>query len=318
MATAKEKWAEMQKEPYKPRAKVTVHNDYITLRIDDTKFIAKNPRVQPFNEYRYRNKHDIMYFYYDWVVYRKRERGWRKLHTCSVYEFGVMPYLEDAVQELLDLDCRKKGIRTYFRERKKDGTTCLSKTEFQAVYPYTLDGSFHEDVFDFKKYYKTFTDCRGKMVFEFYDLNLMLGGNECGRTPIGVQFTGLLREDLEVIQQFAVEFMKLTEKVTVQRINEWLENDKDDEYNYPKQVRDHLKEKYGITDWKSIFIRLNDEEYIMDEYLEYINGEKAADELRCHEWHGNQRTMKEMLQVMPDYEAFLHVLEDNSQKGEYA
>lgn len=305
----------MDKEKHTPRAKVTVHDDYITLRIDDMKFIAKNPRVQPFNEYRYNGPKSIMYFYYDWIVYRKQARGWRRMHTSSVYEFGIMQILEESIQELLNLDCRKLGIRTYFQERKRDGTITKSKTEFQAVYPYSIAGVFNEDVFDFVKYYKTFTDCRGRMEFEFYDLTILVGGNECGRTPIGAQFSGLMREDVEIVKQFASEFMKLTERVTKERIEAWLDSDSDDEYNYPKQVREHLLKKYEITDWKPIFIRLNDEEYVFEEYLEYINGKKTVDELKCHEWHGEQRTMAQMLQVMPDYEAYLHVLEDNRQKG---
>jgi hypothetical protein len=105
--------------------------------------------------------------------------------------------------------------------------------------------------------------------------------------------------------------MKLTERVTVERINNWLNSDKDDEYNYPKKVREHLLEKYGITDWQPIFIKLYGTEYVFDEYYDYITGEKTEDELRCHEWHGEQRTMQEMLKAMPDYEAYLHIIEDN-------
>lgn len=315
MATKKEKQKTQMPEPYKLRAKVTVHEDYVTLRIDDTKFIAKNPRVQPFHSYRYNSPKDIMYFYYDWIMYRKHERGWRRVHTSSVYEFGIMSCLEENIQELLDLDCRKKGIRTYFNRRNQDGTIVQSRTEFQAIYPFEIGGLFNEDVFNFTKYYKTFTDCRGKMEFEFYDLSIFIGGNECGKTALGVQFPHLAREDVEVVKQFAHEFMELTNRITKAQINRYLDDDVDSEYNYAKQVRLHLLNKYGITDWKPIFIRLNDEEYVIDEYLEYINGEKTADEIRCHEWHGEKRTMAQMLQVMPDYAAFMHVLDDNHQKG---
>ena len=311
MATAKEEWEEFQKQPYQPRAKVTVHEDFITLRIDDVKFVAKNPRVQPFNEYRYESPKDIMYFYYDWIMYRKNGKTWKRVHTAGVYEFGIMQCLEECIQELLDLNCRKHGIRTYFNHRKKDGTVVKSTTEFQAIYPFEISGMFNEDCFDFMKYYKTFTDCRGLMEFEFYDLSIMIGGNECGKTPFGAKFTGLLREDVEIVKQFAHEFMELTNRVTKEQVRRYLYDDSDDEYNYAKKVRVYLRDKYGITDWEDIFIRLHDEEYIFDEYIEYITGEKTVDELRCHEWHGEKRTMKEMLQVMPDYEAYLHILEDN-------
>lgn len=295
----------------KPRAKVTVHSNYVTLRIDDVKFIVKNPRVQPFNEYRYESAKDIMYFYYDWVMYKKNNRGWRKVHVGSVYEFGIMDHLESLIDAMLELDCKNKGIRHYFLERQPDGTLVENPEEFQAVYPVNMSGMFMEDAFHFIKNYKTFTDSRGLMEFEFYDLTVLFGGNECGQSAFGAHFDGLLREDVLVIKKFAHAFMEITDRITKEQVNSRLHDDSDDEYNYAKQVRLHLLNKYGITDWVPIFQRLYDSEYVIDEYLEYINGVKAEDELECHEWHGEQRTMKQLLQVMPDYAAYLHIIDDN-------
>ncbi|MBQ8806433.1 MAG: hypothetical protein IJZ68_08270 [Bacteroidaceae bacterium] len=311
MDSIKEEWEEEMKKPYQPRAKVTVHQNYVTLRIDDVKFMLKNPRVQPYNEYKYESSKDIMYFYYDWAMYRKHDRGWRKVHVGGVYEFGIMNHLEKFLDELLELNCRKHGIRHYFNERQPDGTVVKSTSEFQAMYPMNISGMFMEDAFHFTKYYKTFTDCRGLMEFEFYDLTILFGGNECGRSAMGAHFDGLQREDVLVIKDFARAFMELTDRVTKEQVQRYLYDDSDDEYNYAKKVRLHLLEKYGITDWVPIFQRLHDEEYIFDEYMDYITGETPVEELRCHEWHGEKRTMAQMLQVMRDYEAYIHVLEDN-------
>lgn len=295
----------------KQRVKVTVHDNYVTLRIDDVKFIVKNPRVQPFCEYIYNGSHSIMYFYYDWVMYRKNEQGWRKVHTASVYEFGVMQYLEEYTQALLDIDCRNQGVRYYFNERQPDGTVVKSKTEFQASYPHDIAGMFDEDVFQFTKHYKTFEDCRGLMEFEFYDLAVFIGGDECGKSAFGARFTKLSREDVEQIKVFAHEFMEITNRITKAQVEARMNDDRDSEYNEPKIVRDYLKEKYGITDWRPIFEKICVSDYVLEEYIAYIKGELDVDDLQCNEWHGEKRKMPQLLQVMPDYEAYMYIIDDN-------
>lgn len=293
------------------RTKVTVHDDFITLRIDDVRLIFKQPNITPFHTYVYHDARDIMYFYYTLMMYQKRGKVWKKVHTARITEFGIMNHLARYIQELLDINCRKEGIRHYFNERKRDGTVVKSKTEFQAMYPFDIAGMFAEDAFNFTKYYKTFTDCRGKMEFEFYDLTISIGGNECGKSAFGVRFERLGREDLEIIKQFADECMKLSDRIAKENIERWITDDTDSPYNDPKIIRDHLKCEYGITEWRPVLEKMCTKEYVLDEYIDYITGKKQTHELRCHEWHGEERTMEEMLKVMPDYEAYLHIIDDN-------
>jgi hypothetical protein len=38
---------------------------------------------------------------------------------------------------------------------------------------------------------------------------------------------------------------------------------------------------------------------------------KTIDDLKCNEWHGEQRKMPELLKVMKDYEAYCYIIDDN-------
>jgi hypothetical protein len=222
-----------------------------------------------------------------------------------------MQYLEEYIQALLDIDCRNQGVRYYFNERQPDGTVVKSTTEFQASYPYDIAGMFDEDAFQFTKHNKTFEDCRGLMEFEFYDLAVFIGGNECGKSALGARFTKLSREDVEQIKVFAHEFMEITNRITKAQVEARMNDDRDSKYNEPKIVRDYLKEKYGITDWRPIFEKICVRDYVLEEYVAYIKGELDIDDLRCNEWHGEKRKMPQLLQVMPDYEAYMYIVDDN-------
>ena len=56
---------------------------------------------------------------------------------------------------------------------------------------------------------------------------------------------------------------------------------------------------------------MSKEEYVIDEFVDYITGQKTIDELRCNEWHGEQRRMPELLKTMKDYEAYCYIIDDN-------
>lgn len=296
------------------RTKVTVHENSVTLRIDDVKLIASEPEIQPFNTYIYKSPKDIMYFYYTLRMMQKQGSRWREIASTRVFEFGIMNHIEEHIDKILKLNTKKEGIRQYFQHRDSDGNMVTSKNEFIAVCPCGLEGMFEEDAMLFTKYYKTFYDMHGRKEFEYYDLNLMIGGNELGKSAVGAYFTGLHREDLECIREFAKEFMRIANEETKARIERYLTNDEESPYNDPKLVRDCLRKEHGITDWRPIFLKLSQEEYVLDEYIEYITGEKTEDELRCHEWHGEKRTMKQMLKVMPAHEAYMHIIDDNRRR----
>jgi hypothetical protein len=294
------------------QVKVKEKNGVWTLKIGTFKLKASEPSIQPFNEYVYEDEKDIMHFYYTLEMYRKPyKKDWKKVISNRVYEFGIMAHVPEFLREVLDFDVDKNGLRHYFKERNNDGTVTESKTEYEAFYPFSLSGMFGEDRIEIQKRFRTFDDCRGHNEFELYDVNIFIGGNELGAQPYGVHFGSLEREDIEEMLKFYEGFMVMANKVAKENVETLLTNDEDNEYNDPKKVRDHLRVKYGIENWRPIFIKLSREDYVLDEYVDYITGKTPVENLRCHEWHGEQRDMKTMLETMKDYEAYMHIIDDN-------
>ena len=111
-----------------------------------------------------------------------------------------------------------------------------------------------------------------------YDINIFIGGDECHGIPIGVCFTNLEREDIINIKRFAQGFMEMANEITKKDIEKLLTSNKNDKYNEPKIVRDHLKKIYNIDDWRPIFLKIS---------------------------------MEEMLKTMTPHEAYMHIVDDN-------
>ena len=293
------------------RTKVKQTKKFSILQIDNVRLVASNPSVTPYSTYIYESPKDIMYFYYDLALEKETESGWKTIKEARVTEFGIMKYLEGHINKVLAFDVKNEGVRNYFEKRNRDGSTSVSTTEYEAICPMDIYGMFHEDCFHIKKKYRTFTDSRGLNEFELYDVNIFIGGDECHGIPIGVCFTNLEREDIINIKRFAQGFMEMANEITKKDIEKLLTSNKNDKYNEPKIVRDHLKKIYNIDDWRPIFLKISMEEYILDEYIDYITGKKEPSELKCHEWHGKCRTMEEMLKTMTPHEAYMHIVDDN-------
>ena len=283
-------------------SKTYVKNKQIILELQNIKLVAKDFQVQPFHTYIYNDKSDILHLYYTLDLYKKDYKGkWHSVTSSCITEFGVMAYLSDAIQELLDIDVKSKGISRPMEDAE----------DFDGLFPVYVQGMLNEDCFHFVKHRRIFEDCRGQNDFEWYDLHIMIGGNELGNVPTGCYLSNLTRDDILVLKEFGDLFISEIDKQTKHEIKMMLVNEEDEEYNYPKIFREHLKEKYNVDDWQDAFIKLSIEEYIFDEYLDFITGKKDISELKCHEWHGKQRTMPELLKEMRDYEAYLHIYEDN-------
>ena len=171
-----------------------------------------------------------------------------------------------------------------------------------------------EDCYNFVKKYRTFTDCRGLMEFELYDLNIAIGGNELGTSPIGFFVENLERKEVEQIKLFAQNFMNIASEEAKKCVNSYLYSDEDSEYNEPKIVREYLKEKHNIDNWVDIFLKISQKDYVLDAFVEYIKGKLKAEDVKCHEWHGENRSFSELLKTMKDYEAFLYIVEENEYK----
>ena len=229
-------------------------------------------------------------------------------------EFGIMAQTSEFLKMVLEFDVNKNGLRWYFKERDKNDKIVDSKTEYEAFYPFNLSGMFNEDRIDIQKRFRTFDDCRGHNEFELYNVSLFIGGNELGNSAVGVHFDNLERKDIEKIIEFYDGFMNMANKIAKNNVEELLTSDEDNEYNDPKKVRDYLKKQYGIIDWRPIFLKLSKKDYVLDEYIDYITGNKKKEELKCYEWYGEGRDMQTMLETMKDYEAYMHIVDDNCRK----
>ena len=295
-----------------PERKIIKRKDSVTLYLKDIKLIASKPSIQPFRTYEYEDERDIMHFYYNLKLFIATYKGgWETIASTYVTEFGIMAHIAANIDYLLSVDTKIAGIRTYFKEKDENGNLIESKNEYEAVYPYSISGMLDEDALHFTKFYRTFEDCRGWNEFEWYNLSIMIDGSERGNSPVGCYLSHLEKEDLLTIKEFSQTFMELAKEKTQQQIETWLTSEEDDEYNTPKIVRDYLKEKHGITDWRPIFLKMSQEEYVIDEFVDYITGQKTIDELKCNEWHGKQRKMPELLKEMKDYEAYCYIIDDN-------
>ena len=292
--------------------KVIKKENSVILRTTNFKIVASEPSIQPFHTYILNDKKDIFHFYYNLKMYRKPYKGkWEKVISSYVTEFGIMPYVADALNNILKSDVTKEGIVTHFKEKDNDGNTVVSKEEFEATKTFVLSGLLNEDRLEITKTIRVFNDCRGHNEFEYYDVNFIIGGSELGTLPIGASLLHLEKVDIEQIILFAETFVDMAIKKTQNSIENALNDDTESKYNTPKIVRDHLKKKYNIDNWRPIFLKLHTEEYIIDEYIDYITQKKDITQLKCHEWHGEKRNMQKLLETMKDFEAYLFILNDN-------
>lgn len=290
--------------------KVIQKEKSVVLKTKDFKLVASEPSIQPFHTYVLRNKDDIFHFYYTLEMYRKPYKGkWEKIASSYVYEFGIMPRIAEFLEKVLEFDVIKFGNKEFFNNPFCDKNA--DNDEFEASRNFVLSGMLNEDRIEITKTARVFNDCRGHNEFEFYNVNIAIGGNELGTTPFGVSLIHLNKKDIQQIILFASLFMEYAISKTQKSIEVSLNDDKKGKYNYPKIVKDHLKSKYNIEDWKPIFLKLYSEEYIFEEYLKFITGKITAEDLKCHEWFGEKRKMSELLNTMKDYEAYIHVLNDN-------
>jgi hypothetical protein len=286
------------------RTKLKVKNNACILQIDDVKLIAKNPYIQPFNSYIYRDETDIMYFYYDLILKKKNHKGkWKTIVKTYVTEFGIMQGIANALSNIIDFDVKENGIIQYSENDKEDYT---------AFHPFCIAGLLNEDRIEIIKEYKTFKDCRGNNEFENYNVNIFIGGNELSSVPIGVHFHYLEEKDIKTFITFSNKFMDIASEQIKKHIDNLLNDNTNNEYNYPEIVKKYLKNKYNINEWKCIFLKLSTKEYVLEEFVEYILGKKKIDELKCYEWHNDKRTMQQLLATMKDYEAFLYIIDDNT------
>lgn len=297
------------------RTKLKIKNNVCILRIDDVKLIAKNPYIQPVNPYIYNDKSDILYFSYDLILKQKTQKGkWKTIIKNYVTDFGIMPYVADAVSEILTFDVKQKGIVKYI-EKEVNGYTLTSIDDYAAFYPFRIAGLLNEDGIEILKTIKSLDSFKNKnepTSSEIYDLTIFMSDNNNSKNAKSVHFFGLEKEDLQNLIDFANSFMDIASQKAKEEVKDCLYNDTDDKDNYPKIIRDYLYKNYKIKEWEDVFLKLSTKEYVLEEFVDYILGNKNIENLECREWHDKERTMAELFETMKDYEAYLYIVDDNT------
>ena len=68
---------------------------------DDVKIVYSEPRIQPWESVVHVNgRKDILYYYYDMDVYRKKEKEWKKELSANIWDFPQILAIEDVYARL--------------------------------------------------------------------------------------------------------------------------------------------------------------------------------------------------------------------------
>lgn len=68
---------------------------------DDVKIVYSEPRIQPWESVVHINgRKDILYYYYDMDVYRKKEKEWKKELSANIWDFPQILAIEDVYARL--------------------------------------------------------------------------------------------------------------------------------------------------------------------------------------------------------------------------
>lgn len=68
---------------------------------DDVKIVYSEPRIQPWESVVHVNgRKDIMYYYYEMDVYRKKEKEWKKELSANIWDFPQILAIEDVYARL--------------------------------------------------------------------------------------------------------------------------------------------------------------------------------------------------------------------------
>lgn len=126
------------------------------LEINENRIILSNPRIQPYNEFCYESKNDILHFYYDLKIQydtnafyfmhmteeerkeaeiekgKKIQRNWITIASGYAYEFGAIIALPETIEAILNVNPDILGKKRYFfKESDKEK---LSTTDFESIY----------------------------------------------------------------------------------------------------------------------------------------------------------------------------------------
>lgn len=182
------------------------------LERENFRITLSKPHVTPFHCYKFETMEDAMYFYYDMTIeenvnYKCDAPKWKIVSNEYVYEFGMIPSLPTFVNEIQKMDIERMGkeIKNEYRH--------------QFVFHDILSGFCDEDNYELFKY-KNMNNG-----FEWYDFACFFGNSQMSSNLLGVRFTMLNKYDLNIIKEWAQNFLDYTEMVTRKHVKEKLEKD---------------------------------------------------------------------------------------------
>lgn len=297
------------------------------LDINEDRIILSNPSVQPFNEYIYDSKDDILYFYYDiewqhnteWSKYDelKKEKevkaNWVTCAVNSVYEFGAIRALSECVDDIIRINPDENGQKDYLFIDKDT----RSETDYESTYEISCTGMLKEDSYRLKKIHKHFAsywneedDTYGPKDLISYEVYIGLGG-ELQRNTIGIMSDDMTEDDVLIIKAWADDFMELTKSITLACIERMFNSDEDKNYYNPKWLHDHIKETYpeDINQWKEIWKKLYSETFILEEYWNYVKGNEIESPY-FSKWTNKRLVAQDLIKDgRKDWEAYCQLID---------
>ena len=271
------------------------------LEINENRIILSNPRIQPFNEFYYEDKRDILHFYYNLKIQydtnafyfahmtekerkeveiekgKKIQRNWVTIASGNVYEFGDIIALPETIEAILNVNPDILGKKRYFFEESDK-----ENYQQQILSPYmtSCTGMLEEDSYLIKKVHHHLDDSydiktgqSGAIDHEWYEMYIGIGA-ESRKNTIGFRCSCVSKEELFIIKSWAEDFLELAKVQTKAEINKMFESEADEYDCDPKWFREHIRVNYPniFSNWKELWVRLYKEDFIRKEYWDYVKG----------------------------------------------
>lgn len=302
------------------------------LEVNENRIILSNPQIQPFNEYKYESKEDIMHFYYDLEIQfdrnywkrmlnkegsckKKRKRDWVSVAKGNVYEFGAIVALEECINEIISIDLKKKKDRQYFCNDFDDKEQ--TETDFEVFHEISCTGMLEEDSYVLKKNLRHFdsvydekTDQYISKDIEWYGIYIGIGSESKSNT-MGFSCTDLTEDELLIIKAWAEDFLAMAKETTKKHIKKMFKEQGTDNVYSVGWFKEHMKKNYpeDYGKWKEIWIKLYQESFILEEYFNYVKG-KEIEEPLFSKWEEDKVVAQELIKGgMKDWEAYCKMID---------
>lgn len=309
------------------------------LQIGENRVILSHPQIVPVNSYRCDSLKDINYFFYDvkikadknsdYFALTKKERKaeekelgkkirhkWKTIASGFAGDDGSVCELPCAIDEIIKANPDKFDKKHYFL-KSESGKSVKSKTDYETSYEISCVGAVTSDFYQIKKVHRHFDfdyDLEKKTStptdYTWYEIYIGIGGEPKFNT-IGFRCPCLAEEDLLIIKQWAEDFIAFSMDLAKQEIERREESEEIARW-MPRWFKDHMKEKYpeDYPNWKEIWVKLNDAEFVLEEYYKYVQGEPIENPVFSG-WEDKDKVIPQELikDGMKDWEAYIKAIE---------